>query len=526
MRGVRFAPLKGAHPEMHDEVKKRAQFVRAVSLAAFLVTASLVTYVNLSQDIAKPRFRIAYATFLGGRYGEEAREVIPYPDASVLIGAQVASKDLPVSENAFQKQYAGDDPTLGHPGVYGGDCYICRLDADGRRVIYATYFGGSKQERNTYGLELDKAGNIVLTTMTRSTDIPTTQNAFQRKLVGKTGIVVAKLTPDCSRLIWCTYLAGSNEASPRGGLALDKNDDVIVVGTTNSPDYPTTTRVIQPHLKGPRDSLITKLKADGSGLIFSTLLGGTGEDDAIMGVRLDAEGNIYVAGHTRSTDFPVTPGCAQPTHGGKSDCYLAKLSPNADRMLYATYLGGDGEDFAEHRPWLNPDGTFLVAGYCGSTNFPVTIGVHLGRLTWKSAGFLAKLSRDGSRFVFTALLGGSGSTNLLMPTPDSEGNIWVVGNTTARDLPVTPDALQKTFGGGQEDGVLAAFSPDGSRLIYCTYLGGKGDEMIRSLAWGYDGSLYLVGRTSSPDFPVTPKALQTVLGGDSDAFVVKLVPNR
>jgi len=109
--------------------------------------------------------------------------------------------------------------------------------------------------------------------------------------------------------------------------------------------------------------------------------------------------------------------------------------------------------------------------------------------------------------------------------PDSAGNIWVVGSTGSRDLPVTPDALQKTFGGGQEDGVLAAFSPDGAKLIYCSYLGGTGDEMIRSLAFGPQGEVYLVGNTASPNFPTTPGALQPAPpAGNADTFIVKLVP--
>jgi len=391
-------------------------------------------------------------------------------------------------------------------------------------MLCATYFGGSKQERNTYGLGLDKAGNIVVTTATRSPDAPTTPGCFQPNYPG---ILVAKLSADCTGLIWCTYLGGSGQNSPRGGLALDDEDNVVIVGTTNSADYPTTPGVLQPQLKGPRDSLITKLKADGSGLVFSTLLGGTGEDDAIMRLRLDAEGNLYVAGHTKSTDFPVTPGCAQPELGGRSDCYLAKLSGSADRILYATYLGGSENEFAEHRPWLGPDGTFLLAGYCGSADFPVTPGAYPGRLGGKNAGFLVKLAADGTRFAFAALLGGSGGANLLMPTPDPDGNIWVVGSTAARDLPVTPDALQKTFGGGDQDGVLAAFSPDGSRLVYCTYLGGSGHDLVRSLAFAPDGALYLVGTTSSPNFPVTPGTLQTKFGGGSgDAFIVKLAPSQ
>ena len=125
---------------------------------------------------------------------------------------------------------------------------------------------------------------------------------------------------------------------------------------------------------------------------------------------------------------------------------------------------------------------------------------------------MTKLSVDGKRFVFSTRLGGTGGENLLMPTVDEKGNIWVVGSTSSRDLPVTPDALQTKFGGGQEDGILAMLSADGSQLLYATYLGGSGDEMIRSITLGTKGEVYLVGNTSSPDFPTTPGALQPKLG--------------
>ncbi|MEN6346799.1 MAG: SBBP repeat-containing protein [Armatimonadia bacterium] len=470
------------------------------------------------------RFRLVYCTYLGGPAWEQAREIIPYPDGSVLIGAQVNSDGLPVSEGAAQPHYAGDDPNLGPGGVYGGDCYLAHLSADGSEVLAGTYFGGSRQERNTYGMGLDRQGNIVITTTTRSTDIHTTPGCFQPKYAGgENEIVVAKITPDCKKVLWCTYLGGSAGESPRGGLGIDAEDNVYIVGTTNSANYPTTPGVVGGKLKGPRDSLISKLSPDGSQLLMSTLLGGTGEDDAIMGIRLDKAGNLYVAGHTRSADFPVTPGAPQPKLGGQSDCYLAKLSPAGDRILYATYLGGSGNEFAEHRPWLSEDGTFLLAGSWGSADFTGTVPGR--RLAGRTDGFLTKLSSDGTRFVFSLLLGGAGTDNLLMPTPDRDGNIWVVGSTASRDLPVTADAFQKSFGGGQEDAVLAAFSAEGTRLVYCSYLGGTGDEMIRSLAFGPDGALYLVGNTTSPNFPATPGALQTRFGGGpSDAFVMKLVP--
>jgi hypothetical protein len=470
-------------------------------------------------------YRIAYSTYLGGNQWDQAREIIVHPDGSILVGLQSCSTGLPTTDGAVQPRYAGDDPALGHGGLYGGDCYLVRLSADGRRILAATYFGGSKQERNVYGLALDCGGNVVLTSATRSPDAPTTPGCFQRRFGGgPSDMLVAKLSRDLTRILWCTYVGGTGDDFPRGGLALDAQDNVCVVGTSTSPNFPTTPDVLQPRLNGPRDSAIVKLKSDGSGLVFATLLGGSGEDDAIMGARFDGEGSLYVAGHTRSADFPVTAGAAQPRSGGRSDCYLAKLSPDANRLIYATYLGGSGEEFAEHRPWLDPDGTMLLTGSAGSADFPTTAGAFSRALHGKTDGFLTRLSRDGTRFEFSTLLGGSGTEYWLMPTPDAQGHIYVVGGTSSRDFPVTLDALQPRFGRGQEDAVLAVFNADASRLLYATYLGGSGDDLIRSLALGPEGEVYLVGSTSSDDFPVTDGAVQKKHGAKGDAFIVKLAP--
>ena len=390
------------------------------------------------------RYRIAYATYLGGPAWDQAREVIVYPDGSVLLGAQTCSANMPTTKDSAQSAYAGDDPNLGHGGIYGGDCYLARLSADGRKVIASTYFGGSKQERNVYGMGLDSKGNVVITSATRSPDAPTTEGAFQRKYGGgPSDMLVAKISADLRKVIWCTYVGGSGDDFPRGGLAVDGRDNVYIVGTTNSNNFPTTAGAIQPELSGPRDSAIVKLKADGSGPVFSTCLGGSGEDDAIMGVRLDKQGNLYVAGHTKSTDFPGAGGSAQGKAGGLSDCYFAKLSPDASRLIFASYLGGSGNEFAEHRPWLTEDGCVVLSGFCGSADFPITSGCDHRRDKSKGGAFVTKLSSDGKKFVFSSLIGGSAGANLLMPTLDAAGNIYVVGSTPSRDFPVTPDDIRK-----------------------------------------------------------------------------------
>ena len=148
---------------------------------------------------------VVFSTYLGGNAIDQMREVVPYPDGSALVLGATHSTDLTVTDGAYQKAYAGDDPSLGHPGIFGGDAYLARLAPDGRSIERATYFGGSKQERGAYGIELDRAGNVVIGGATRSSDIPTTEGAFQRTYGGGLAdAYVAKLSPDLDRLLWAT----------------------------------------------------------------------------------------------------------------------------------------------------------------------------------------------------------------------------------------------------------------------------------------------------------------------------------
>jgi hypothetical protein len=493
--------------------------------ACALAWVSAIAAAGEAEEASPYRFAIVYAALFGGTEYDDLREVIPAEDGSVLVGGQTMSADLPVTAGALQPKYGGEPAGAGHPGIYGGDCFLARLSADGSKVLAATYYGGSRQERDVYGMGLDSQGNVVITTTTRSDGLPTTDEAFQRCYGGgPSDVVVAKLSADLKRLVWSTYVGGSAEETPRGGLAVANKDCVYVAGTTNSPNFPTTDGVFQPRLKGKYDAFVFKLKGDGSALAWSTLVGG-GDWDGLMGVRVDGAGNVHVAGHTQSADFPVTAGAPQPRIGGRSDAFLAAFSPDAGRLLYATFLGGRENEFAEHRPWLGRDGLTLT-GVTGSPDFPTTPGAWGRTLKGETDGFVARVSADGGKVVFSTLLGGTGGEFFLMPTPDERGNLFIVGQTSSRDFPTTSGAMQPKYGGGESDAVLAVLSPDGSRLLYATYLGGGGEDLARGLAIGRKGEVYVVGRTNSSDFPAARGAGPAAPKGGPDAFVVKLAPAR
>jgi hypothetical protein len=457
-------------------------------------------------------YRIAYGTYLGGSGFEEIREPLLLNGGRLLIGARTLSQNMPTTAGAFQRSHGGGQ----------GDSYLAVVSADGRSLEAATFFGGSGMERPPYGIEVASNGDVVFASGTTSPNIPGVAGAYRPNLhnpVPSPGDgYVCRISGSLQSLRWCTYVGG---AFPRAGLTLDPQDNVFVAGTTTGAQFSTTAGAVQTSPKGPDDAFILKLSADGRTALASTRLGGTGTSgvELVFSIRLFPNGDVSVTGLSQSGDFPTTPGAAQTSSRGPTDAYVARLNGALSSLIYSSMFSGSKIESGGHRHWVLPDGSVLISGNSTSPDLPGATT----QLRGPEDGYVFKVNPSGSGFAFTRYLGGSGAEMMLGPEVDAAGRIYVFGSTTSQDFPVTADAIQASYGGGPADGFFMILEPNG-QPSFATYLGGSGDELVRGIALGPAGEIYLVGRTTSNNFPVTEGALQRQLGGDSDGFVIKLVP--
>ncbi len=446
---------------------------------------------------------VTYATLLGGPGFEEGREPVVFPDGRLLFGVRTYSSNMPASPGAVQSTLGG-----------GSDTFLAVLSTDGTSLLAGTYLGGSGDERPPYGMELTSNGDIVVTSGTKSSNFPVTPGAY-RSAAGDPNAegYVCRLSPDLRTRRWCTYAGGE----PRGGLALTPNDEPIIVGrATGSASFAPSAGVFQGSLRGVDDVFISKLNAAGSAQVWGTYLGGTGSEVGEVALSVNVIGSeVLVGGIAQSADFPTTADALQRTGAGRRDAFLSRLSGDGVQLRYSTLLGGSGEDESGHRDHVLPDGSVVVGGGFGSSSVPGFTGTGQGG----SAGWVGKMTPSNS-FQFLRFVGGSGQDRIIDRAADAAGRIYAIGTTTSDDFPVTAGALQTQRAGGQ-DGFLLIMDGTGN-ILYSTYLGGSGFDIIRGIEIGADGAVYLVGGTESSDFPTTSGSFQSNRSGDHDGFAMKL----
>lgn len=454
---------------------------------------------------------LVYSTYLGGSGDENGTGIARDPKAGDI--AVDRDGNAYITGNTSSPDFPTVNPVRGSSG--SPDVFIVKLNAAGTAIVYSTYLGGSGIDRG-FGIALDAASNAYVTGRTQSADFPTV-NPLQRALGGSEDAFVVKLNATGSALLYSTYLGGGGQDDGLS-IAVDAAGNAYVAGTTESRDRPTVNAFQPAFGGGVFDAYLAKLNSQGSALVYSTYLGGSGSD-SLGRVAVDAAGNAYVTGTTDSTNFP-TANAFQKALRGSPTVFVAKFNPQGS-VVYSTYLGGSDADgglaIAADR-----SGNAYVAGVAGSKDFPVTPGA----LQPQSSGddvFVTKLDASGSALIYSTYLGGSGLDVALGIAIDSTGNAYLAGATTSTNFPLTTDAIQTSYLGGAIDGFAAELNAAGSALLYSSYLGGAENDTPFAVAVDPAGNFYLTGITNSLNFPVTSGAFQpTYGGGRGDAFVVKI----
>ncbi len=453
-------------------------------------------------------------------------------------------------------------------------------------LVYASYFGGSDCDE-ILGIAVDATANVYIAGHTCSTNLRT--SGFST-VPGS--VFVAKFKTGLSSLVYSTYL-GDRGLATASGIAVDSAGNAYVTGKTNSTTFPVV-NAIQKTLSGGgnakcaepitqaaivcSDAFITKLNPTGSALIYSTYLGGSGED-AGNAIAVDSAGSAYVTGSTASSDFPrksPLPGCSgfvaklnaagsaldysSPVGGcAFSDygtgiavdssgsayvtgvtfstdfpierpfqsaarfgvqAFVTKINPAGSARVYSTYLGGRGETRATGIA-VDKAGSAYVTGWTFADDFPRSNPKQF-YLVGSSDAFITRFDQTGLQLIFSTYLGATNAEQANAIALDSFGNAYITGLTQSTQFPVV-NPVQPNFGGGVNDAFVAELDSFGSPLIFSTYLGAGGNDQGNAIAVDANGLIYVAGQTDSANFPTTGAAFQQgSFGGISEGFIVKL----
>lgn len=396
---------------------------------------------------------LVYSTFLGGTASDEGGAIAVDSSGNAYITGFTNSDDFPLVNPVFSNRCISLTQCA--------TVFVSKLSSAGNSLLFSTFADGAYGR----GIAVDSANNIYTTGNTFD-GYEATANAYQTTYGGGANSGDAFLTAynSSGAVTYATYLGGRADDVGQG-IAIDANGKVHIVGQTQSSNFPVLNPLPAPNnaLQGSDDAFVTEMDPTLSGaasLIYSTFLGGTGNDKA-NGVAVDASGNSYVGGWTDSTDFPTTAGayqtgCTGACSGG-SDAFVAKLSPAGNSLVYSTYVGGGSID---------------------------------------QANALAV---------------------------DTAGNVFITGFTDSFDFP-TLNAFQDSCGigcDGTGDAFVTQLNSSGTALVYSSYLGGSGDEFGQAIAVDSADEAFVTGYTFSGDF-TTLNPLQPALNGSQDAFVAKI----
>jgi beta-propeller repeat-containing protein len=450
---------------------------------------------------------LVYSTYLGGSGTLDTGVDIAVDAAgSAYVTGGTNSLDFPTTAGAFQRAA---------PVLTGGNAnvFVSKLNPTGTALVYSTYLGGGSED-DPGGIAVDPSGHAYVSGLTGSTNFPTTPGAFQRTLTDRS-IFVTKLNSTGTALVYSTLVGPSEFGTGLSRIAVDGTGQAYVTATTTSAEFPTTPGAFQPTfgggLCGPdfdllpcADAFVTKLNATGTGLVYSSFLGGSGEDVG-RGIAVDASGIAYLVGRTRSTNFPTSPGAFLRQRRGNTDVFVSKVNSAGTALIYSTLLGGGDDDNGKDIA-TDGSGNAYVTGETLSTDFPTTPGAlqHPPSASGQPL-FVTKVNATGTALVYSTYLRGDAATvftEVNSIAVDATGNAYLTGWPT----------------------FVAKLNRMGTALVYFKRLVSKPSSVDVGIGIALDaaGNVYVTGATRSTEFPTTQGAFQRTLRGVTNGFVAKL----
>ncbi len=469
---------------------------------------------------------LRFSTYLGSAKRDEVFfSTAIDSDGNIMVGGYTGSNDFPTTPGAYNRTW----------NAY--KAFIAKFDPTLSAMLFSTFYGGDESNSLSatfdYSIDVLKDDRILVVGHTTASNFPVTDDAFEEHYQGLSDGYIVVLSGDGGSLLYSSYF-GAEQDDGGFSTALLQDGSLLIMGATASSGLPTTPGVFQTTKSKGTDIFLAKFDSSLKRLVFCTYIGGSAEDMCISGgtVGCDLYGDIYLVGYTSSGDFPTTSNAYRRIpQGNLPDMFFMKLTYNASRLLYGTYLGGDGEDYPV---WLHVTqiGQAYVLGYTNSKDFPVTVDAADTTLDGAWDGFILALDQYGYPRYCT-LFGGDGDDCIYRGVFNPERDLIIfAGETSSTDLPWTTGCYCPVLAGGHNNIFVGGFSRISYSLRYCTYMGSPGtnsqdSSTIRRLSLKREGELVMAGLTKSTDFPTTRSAFMRVgcgLNWDGYLFVLDPTP--
>jgi len=463
---------------------------------------------------------VIYSTYIGGSNSEYETDMAIDGSGACYLAGSTWSFDFPTTAGAYSTRVAGEN-----------DGFVMKIRPDGSSPVYSTFIGGSGYD-SICSIALDQNGNAYIAGQTESTDYPVTKGAFNETLNG-TGqdLVVSKLDPSGSRMVYSTYIGGDSweNMNQKGCIAVDSRGCAYIIGSSNSREFPVTADAFDKENNNTQGGgdwewvtskvVLVKLKADGTGLEYSTYLGGE-MDEYAYGLTLDDEGMVWVLGTTGSADFPVTKGAFDTSlDSWSSELFVARIDISGSLIVHATLLGGSFDQTATDIE-IDSSGRPYICGWTGSTDFPVMDNTYQHELNGWNDIFVTAFDPTLSTLYMSTFIGGSEGEQAYSLDLDNEGNVMITGSTASADYPTI---VTHTIPKESDDGsiLISVLDPLGKELIYSTLVGGVAaprfpEDVGFNIFNTGERRVVISGYSDCSDFPVTDDAYDDTSNGEGD----------